>query len=71
VKNTVDILIYIVDKLRENSKYLFLTVDKMSYLGRSIDTDLINPLTYRCMTGSSSGTAINIIKGILLMEERP
>jgi len=64
VKNTIDIPVTIVDKLRENSKYLFLTVDKMSHLGRSIDTDLINPLTYRCMTGSSSGTAINIIKGI-------
>lgn len=64
VKNTVDIPRTIVDKLRKNSEYLFLTVDKMSHLGRSIDTDLINPLTYRCMTGSSSGTAINIIKGI-------
>lgn len=64
VKNTVDISLSLVDKLRKNSKYLLLTVDKMSHLGRSIDTDLINPLTYRCMTGSSSGTAINIIKGI-------
>lgn len=64
VKNTVDIPKGLVDKLRENSKYLFLTVDKMSHLGRSIDTDLVNPLTYRCMTGSSSGTAINILKGI-------
>ena len=64
VKNTVDIPMAIVDKFRKNSEYLFLTVDKMSHLGRSIDIDLINPLTYRCMTGSSSGTAINIIKGI-------
>ncbi|MBE6055108.1 MAG: amidase [Clostridium sartagoforme] len=64
VKNTVDIPMTIVDKLRKNSKYLLLSVDKMSHLGRSIDTDLVNPLTYRCMTGSSSGTAINIIKGI-------
>lgn len=64
VKNTVDIPKSLVDKLRKNSKYLFLTVDKMSHLGRSIDTDLVNPLTYRCMTGSSSGTAINILKGI-------
>lgn len=64
VKNTVDIPRAIVDKFRKNSEYLFLTVDNMSHLGRSIDTDLINPLTYRCMTGSSSGTAINIIKGI-------
>lgn len=64
VKNTVDIPRPIVDKFRKNSEYLFLTVDKMSHLGRSIDTDLVNPLTYRCMTGSSSGTAINILKGI-------
>lgn len=64
VKNTVDIPINLVDKLRKNSKYLFTTIDKMSHLGRSIDTDLINPLTYRCMTGSSSGTAVNILKGI-------
>lgn len=64
VKNTVDIPKGLVDKLRKDSKYLLLTVDKMSHLGRSIDTDLINPLTYRCMTGSSSGTAINILKGI-------
>ena len=64
VKNTVDIPISLVDKLRKNSKYLFATIDKMSHIGRSIDTDLINPLTYRCMTGSSSGTAVNILKGI-------
>ncbi|WP_411169853.1 amidase family protein [Clostridium sp. MB05] len=64
VKNTVDIPIEVVDKLRKNSKYLFTTVDKMSHIGRSVDTDLINPLTYRCMTGSSSGTAVNILKGI-------
>lgn len=64
VKNTVDIPISLVDKLRKNYKYLFATIDKMSHLGRSIDTDLINPLTYRCMTGSSSGTAVNILKGI-------
>ena len=60
----MDIPKSLVDKLRKDSKYLLLTVDKMSHLGRSIDTDLINPLTYRCMTGSSSGTAINILKGI-------
>ncbi|WP_291652548.1 amidase family protein [Clostridium sp.] len=64
IKNTVDIPMSLVDKLRKNSKYLFTTIDKMSHLGRSIDTDLINPLTYRCMTGSSSGTAVNILKGI-------
>lgn len=64
VKNTGDIPMGIVNKLRNNPKYLLATVDKMSHIGRSIDTDLINPITYRVMTGSSSGTAINIIKGI-------
>jgi GntR family transcriptional regulator len=43
---------------------LFYTVDRMSDLGRSIDTDLVNPLTYRPMTGSTSGGAINVLKGI-------
>ncbi|WP_300384228.1 amidase family protein [Clostridium sp.] len=64
VKNTSDIPLTIVRKIKDNPKYLFTTVDKMSHLGRSIDTDLHNPLTYRLMTGSSSGTCINILKGI-------
>ncbi|MBO1911459.1 hypothetical protein J4G37_42560, partial [Microvirga sp. 3-52] len=29
-----------------------------------IDTDLLNPLTYRVMTGSTSGGPVNILKGI-------
>ena len=53
-----------VEFLPLNKEDRIKTVDKMAHLGRSIDTDLINPLTYRCMTDSSSGTAINILKGI-------
>ena len=64
VKNTSDIPLSLVNKLKSNPKYLFTTVDKMSHLGRSVDTDLHNPLTYRLMTGSSSGTCVNILKGI-------
>lgn len=64
VKNTSDIPLSLVNKLKSNPKYLFITVDKMSHLGRSVDTDLHNPLTYRLMTGSSSGTCVNILKGI-------
>ena len=64
VKNTSDIPLSLIKKLKDNPKYLFATIDKMSHLGRSIDTDLHNPLTYRLMTGSSSGTCINILKGI-------
>jgi len=64
VKNTNKIPIDLFNKLRYHKKYLWLTVDKMADKGRSIDTDLINPLTYRAMTGSTSGGAINILKGI-------
>ncbi|MFR1927813.1 MAG: amidase [Clostridium paraputrificum] len=64
VKNTGDIPRRLIDNIRSNKKFLWTTIDRMSHLGRSIDTELINPLTYRAMTGSSSGTAINVFKGI-------
>lgn len=41
------------------------TIDKKSQLaGRAVDTQLINPITGRVMSGSSSGTAINVFAGI-------
>ncbi|MGY3778599.1 amidase family protein [Isobaculum melis] len=43
---------------------IFHTIDKMSDHGRAIDTTLVNPLTGRSMTGSSSGTAINVLLGM-------
>lgn len=64
VKNTGQIPMHIFEKLRTNKKFLWLTIDKMADKGRSIDTDLTNPLTYRLMTGSTSGGAVNILKGI-------
>ena len=64
VKNTNGIPRAMVNRLRKREDYLWLTVDKMSDLGRSVDTDLVNPLTYRPMTGSTSGGAVNILKGI-------
>lgn len=44
--------------------FLFHTIDKMTANGRAIDTTLLNPLTGRMMTGSSSGTAVNVLLGI-------
>lgn len=44
----------------ERKGYLLHTVDKASLGGRAIDFDLQNPITGRPMTGSSSGTAINV-----------
>lgn len=41
------------------------TIDKKSQLaGRAVDTELINPITGHVMSGSSSGTAINVFAGI-------
>ena len=41
------------------------TIDKKSQLaGRAVDTQLINPITGHVMSGSSSGTAINVFAGI-------
>lgn len=64
VKDTKQISKDLVDKLKEKKGFLFHTVDKMSKGGRAIDTELINPLTGRVMTGSSSASSINILKGI-------
>ncbi|MGX6971141.1 amidase family protein [Vagococcus bubulae] len=44
--------------------YIYHTVDKASLSGRAIDLELINPLTGNYMTGSSSGTALNVFLGI-------
>jgi hypothetical protein len=43
---------------------VFLTIDKAAHLGRAIDPDLNNPITYREMTGSTSGSPINILRGL-------
>ena len=64
VKNTVQIGSEIVEKLQNEKGFLFHTVDKMSERGRAIDVDLINPLTSKVMTGSSSGGCVNILRGI-------
>ena len=45
-------------------KYIWHTIDKAATGGRAIDVDLLNPLTGRPMTGSSSGSAVNVLLGI-------
>lgn len=44
--------------------FLKHTRDKMSPGGRAVDMQLVNPLTGKWMTGSSSGTALNVFYGI-------
>lgn len=64
VKNTNQIDLELVKRLKTIKGFLFHTVDKMSERGRAIDVDLVNPLTGRVMTGSSSGSCVNILRGI-------
>lgn len=44
--------------------FLKHTIDRMALGGRAVDLRLVNPLTGRWMTGSSSGTALNVFYGI-------
>ena len=64
VKNTGQINFDLVETLKTASGFLFHTVDKLAERGRALDTELVNPLTGRVMTGSSSASCINILKGI-------
>lgn len=52
-----------LNQLEQNGFHLH-TIDKASHKGRGIDIDLRNPITGRVMTGSSSGTALNVFYGI-------
>ncbi|RAK12475.1 amidase [Halanaerobium saccharolyticum] len=64
IKNTSQISKKLVDKLTEDQTFLLHTIDKMARGGRAVDPELINPLTLRVMTGSSSGGCLNILRGI-------
>lgn len=63
IKDTDVISIDFINKLLDD-RFVLHTIDKASFKGRAIDIDLINPITARSMTGSSSGTAINVFWGI-------
>lgn len=62
IKDTDYIPTSIIDLLQENN-FIPHTIDKMSRGGRAVDIDLINPITTKVMTGSSSGTAVNVLEG--------
>lgn len=64
VKNVKQVSKQFIQLLEETKKYKLHTLDKSSFGGRAIDLNLINPITGRYMTGSSSGTAINVFLGI-------
>ncbi|GBU10393.1 hypothetical protein AwErysi_00090 [Erysipelotrichaceae bacterium] len=53
----------LISKLQGNA-YFYHTIDALADNGRAIDIKLRNPLTDRAMSGSSSGSAINVFYGI-------
>lgn len=63
IKDTPVIPGKLKERLNE-SGFLFHTADKMALGGRAVDLQLINPITGKWMTGSSSGTALNVFYGI-------
>ncbi|MBR2534409.1 MAG: hypothetical protein IKE50_06500 [Erysipelotrichaceae bacterium] len=64
IKNVSSIPNTLMHKL-EKTGFALHTIDKKSQLaGRAVDTELINPITGHYMSGSSSGTALNVFAGI-------
>lgn len=64
IKNTGQISRKLIKNLIAAKKYVWHTIDGMSEGGRAVDINLVNPVTLRPMTGSSSATAINVLYGI-------
>ena len=63
VKDDAGLPQWLLNRFHESSDWLLLTVDRKADLGRSVDTALVNPLTYRPMTGSTSGGPLNVLAG--------
>ncbi len=64
IKDNKTIPTSLFNKLKENGKYELHTLDKSALGGRAVDIQLINPITGNYMTGSSSGTAMNVFLNI-------
>lgn len=62
-KNHASISPNVIEKLEQNG-YVLHTLDKMALGGRAVDLNLQNPISARPMSGSSSGTALNVFYGI-------
>lgn len=60
VKDHKSIPVSLIKKLEADGEYVLHTLDSCSLGGRAVDVNLKNPLTGNCMTGSSSGTALNV-----------
>lgn len=64
VKNDFHIHSTFIQSLVDSKHYQIHTIDVMAAGGRAIDLQLINPITGNYMSGSSSGTAVNVFLGM-------
>ncbi|HEY3368767.1 MAG TPA: hypothetical protein VGK74_27235 [Symbiobacteriaceae bacterium] len=64
IKDTEAIPVAMAARLTGAPGHLWFTLDRPAPGGRAVDTGLINPLTGRPMTGSTSGGAVNVLEGI-------
>ena len=64
VKNDFHIHTSFIQSLIYSKQYQLHTIDAMAQGGRAIDLQRINPITGNYMSGSSSGTAINVFLGM-------
>lgn len=64
IKDVKQIPYELYRKLQEKGNYILHTLDHSAYGGRAVDLKLCNPITGNYMSGSSSGTAINVLTGI-------
>lgn len=60
VKNVEQIPVSLIEKLESTGNYVLHTLDTFSLGGRAIDIHVPHPVTGKRMTGSSSGTAVNV-----------
>lgn len=64
VKDVPMIPYSLIQKLENTEEFVLHTKDRSAWGGRAIDLHLINPITGNYMTGSSSGTAVNVFTHI-------
>lgn len=64
VKDVPQIPNKLLSHLKTQENYFLHTLDAYAIGGRAVDMQRINPISGRLMTGSSSGTAINVLLGI-------
>lgn len=64
IKNIDQIPKELLKHLQQKDNYILHTIDSSALGGRAIDIQRLNPISGKPMTGSSSGTAINVLLGI-------